>query len=165
MALLTRRERNRTPATREPESRVLSLRDEMDRLFDDFLAGFGSPFLPSAPTGAVREFMPSVDVNETDGQVTVSAELPGMTEKDIDVELEEDMVTISGEKKEEEEDEEGGRTWRESSYGAFRRDVPLPATVDADNAEASFKNGKLRVTIPKSKDEKEKRRSVKIKAE
>ena len=165
MALLTKRERNRYPATREPDSRMLSLRDEMDRLFDDFFTGFGGSLWPATRSTAVREFMPSVDVSETDGQVQVSAELPGMTEKDINVELDEDMVTISGEKKEEEEDEKGGRYWRESSYGSFRRDVALPTGVDADNAKATFKNGKLRVTIPKSEEAKEKRKSVEVSSE
>ena len=165
MALLTKRERNRYPATREEEPGMLSLRDEMNRLFDDFFYGFGRPFLPAMRPTAMREFMPSVDVSETDGQVQVSAELPGMTEKDINVELDEDMVTISGEKKQEDEEEKGGRYWRESSYGSFRRDVPLPTSVDTDNAKASFKNGKLRVTIPKSEEAKEKRKSVKVSSE
>ena len=106
-----------------------------------------------------------VDVSETDGQIKVSAELPGMSEKDIKVELDEDTVTISGEKKEDEEKETGGRYWRESSYGSFRRDVPLPSGVDTDNAKASFKNGKLHVTIPKSEDAKEKRKSVEVRPE
>ena len=162
MALLTKRERDRYPTTRQPDSRMLSLRDQMDRLFDDFFTGFGSPFVPSTQTVVEREFMPSVDVSETDGQVKVSAELPGMTEQDMNVELDEDMVTISGEKKHEEEEEKGGRYWRESSYGSFRRDVPLPAAVDTDQAKASFKNGKLEVMIPKSEQAKQKRKSIEI---
>jgi len=165
MALLTKRERNRYPATREPGGGMLSLRDEMDRLFDDFFTGFGGPLWPATRATAVREFMPSVDVGETDGQVKVSAELPGMTEKDVHVELDEDLVTISGEKKEEEEEEKGGRYWRESSYGSFRRDIPLPTGVDTDNAKASFKNGKLDVTIPKSEESKQKRKTVDVSSE
>lgn len=165
MALLTKREPNRYPATREPESRMLSLRDEMDRLFDDLFTGLGRPLWPATRTPAMVEFMPTVDVSETDGQIKVSAELPGMTEKDIKVELDEDTVTISGEKKQEEEEEKGGRYWRESSYGSFRRDVPIPSGVDMDNAKASFKNGKLHVTIPKSEDAKEKRKSVEVRPE
>lgn len=147
---------------RQRISRMLTLRDEMDRLFDVFFTGFGGPLWPATRSTAVREFMPSVDVSETDGQVKVSAELPGMTEQDINVEIDEDRVTISGEKKAEDEEEKGGRYWRESSYGRFRRDVPLPAGVDSDNAKASFKNGKLHVTIPKSEQAKQKRKSVEI---
>ena len=165
MALLTKRERNRYPATREPESRMMSLRDEMDRLFDDFLTGFGTPVGAAAHPLAAREFMPQVDVSETDGQVKVSAELPGMTEQDINVELDEDMLTISGEKKEEEEKEKGGRYWRETAYGHFSRDVPLPTGVDTDNAKASFKNGKLRVIVPKSEQAKQKRKPLEISPE
>jgi HSP20 family protein len=166
MALLTKRERNRYPVTRDPVSGMLSLQDEMNRLYEDFFSGLESPFRAATRPAAVREFMPSVDVSDTDGQVKVSAELPGMTEKDINVEIEGDMITISGEKKEEEEKEEkGGRYWKESSYGCFRRDIPLPTGVDTEKAKASFKNGKLRVTIPKAEDAKDKRKSLAISSE
>ena len=162
MALLSKRDTSRYPSLRNPESRMLSVRDEMDRLVDDFFSGFGGPFMPTAQAATVREFMPRVDVSDTDGQIKVSAELPGMSEQDIDVEIDEDMISISGEKKEEEETEKGGRYWRESSYGSFHRDVQLPAGVDPDNAKASFKNGKLHVTIPKSEQARQKRRAVTI---
>lgn len=164
MALLTKRGRERQPATRREERAPLTLRDEMNRLFDDFFYGLESPFLPESAGGA-SEFVPSVNVSETDGEVKVSAELPGMTEKDVDVELDEDMVTISGEKKSEEEDEEGGRYWRESSYGKFVRQVPLPASIDLDKSKASFKNGVLNVTMPKAEEEKEKRRKIEVSSE
>jgi HSP20 family protein len=75
------------------------------------------------------------------------------------------MVTISGEKKSEEEDEEGGRYWRESSYGKFVRQVPLPASIDLDKSKASFKNGVLNVTMPKAEEEKEKRRKIEVSSE
>ena len=169
MALITRRGKSRGrgayPATREVEPGALGLRDEMNRLFDDFFYGFGSPFMPVANTAAMREFIPSVDVSDTDGEVKVSAELPGMSEKDVSVELDEDMLTISGEKKQEEEDEEGGRYWRESSYGSFVREVPLPSSIDVEKANAKFKNGRLNVTLPKSGEEKAKRKKIDVSSE
>lgn len=165
MTQITKAGRGRVPATREEESALLSFQNEVNRLFDDFLADFGRPFWPMSRAAAAREFMPRVDVSETDGEVRVSAELPGMTEKDIAVELDDGTVTISGEKKDEEEEEQGGRYLRECSYGRFRRQLPLPGGVDRDKAKASFKNGKLRVTIPKSDEAKAKRRSIQISSE
>ncbi|MFW5871298.1 MAG: Hsp20/alpha crystallin family protein [Verrucomicrobiota bacterium] len=165
MALLTKRGRETRPALRRGERAPLTFRDEMNRLFDDFFYGMEAPVLPEARAALTREFVPSVDVSETDGQVKVSAELPGMSEKDVNVELDEDMVTISGEKKTEEEDEEGGRYWRESSYGSFVREVPLPSAVDMDKAEAKFKNGVLNVIMPKAEEEKEKRKKIEVSSE
>jgi HSP20 family protein len=161
MALLSKKER-KYPLERGAESGMLSLRDDMNRLFDDFFQGFGRPFWPTARAGMMREFIPSVDVSETDGEVKVTAELAGMSEEDINVELDEESLTISGEKKQEEEEEKGGRYWRESSYGSFRRDVPLPCPIRTDDAKASFKNGKLQVTMPKSEEAKKKRRSIEV---
>lgn len=159
MALLTKRNRSTLPEarTREP----VTLRDEMNRLFDDFFYGMGTPFAPMART-SLTEFVPTVDVSDADSQVKISAELPGMSENDINVEIDDDSVTISGEKKEEEESKEGGRYWRESSYGSFSREVMLPSAVDIDKAQAQFKNGRLTVTLPKSEEEKNKRRKIEV---
>ena len=162
MTLPSQTGRSRYPATRETAPRTLTLRDEINRLFDDFM-GFGSPWggasMLSTP---MREFIPNVDVTDMDGEVKVTAELPGMAQDDVNVELEEDMLTISGEKKQEEEEEEGGRTWRESSYGSFVRQIPLPAHIDAKSAKASFKNGRLRVTLPKAQEEESRRQKIAV---
>ena len=160
MALLTRRRRGQGPAARREGPRPLALRDEIDRLFDDFFSGW-----PTARgLSATGEFIPSVDMSETDNEVKITAELPGMTEDDVDVELDEDMLTIRGEKKQEEEEEGGGRYWCESSYGKFVREVPLPSAVDPDKADASFKNGQLKVTVPKRAEEQSKRRKIEVKS-
>lgn len=163
MAMLTRRRRGSYPTRTGYEPVLPNLRREMDRLFDDFLTGFPEPrFYTSS---ALAAFTPSVDVSETDNEVKITAELPGMNEEDINVEVEEDTVTLSGEKKAESEDQSGNRQWREVRYGSFRRDIPLPAVIDPEKAEAKVKNGTLRVTLPKSAEDRSRRRSVKVSAE
>jgi HSP20 family protein len=106
-----------------------------------------------------------VDVSETDKEVKVSAELPGMDEKDIHVEMDDDAITIRGERREEKEDQ--GRNWysREQSYGAFHRVIALPASVDGAKAVAKFKKGVLTVTVPKRREEQTKRKTIKIESD
>jgi len=138
------------------------LQREMNRLFDDFLGDFPmlSQWKGSVPQAA--GFSPAVDITETAKAVKVKAELPGMDEDDITVEIDENTITISGEKVEEKEDK--GRKWhvKEQSYGSFRRIVPLPARVEAEKAKAKFKKGVLTVNLPKVEDDQSKRRTVKI---
>lgn len=137
---------------------------EMNRLLEDFFTD-----LPVARWGgremAAVEFSPRVDVSETDKEVVVSAELPGMDEKDIAVEMEEDAVTIRGERKEDKENK--GRNWytREQSYGSFRRVVQLPANVQGDKAAARFRKGVLTVTIPKKETEPSRRKTINIESD
>lgn len=138
---------------------------EMNRLFDDFFTDF-SP----APRAGEREtglaaFALRVDVSETDKEVNVSAELPGMDEKDITVEMDDTAITISGERKEEKEDK--GKNWyrRERSYGSFYRTVPLPATVDSEKCKARFKKGVLTVSAPKREPDRRGRKSITIETE
>jgi HSP20 family protein len=126
----------------------LTFQQQMNQMVDEFTRGWGL-----APVGTAREvwelFSPHIDVTESDQEVKVSVELPGLEDKDIDVSLSRDMLTIRGEKKREEE-EQGRNYYRaERSYGAFRRSVRLPASVDADGAEAVFRQGVLTVTLPK----------------
>lgn len=142
-----------------------SFQREMNRLFDDFFTDF-----PLAPRWGERDlldaaFSPRVDVSETDKDVIVSAELPGMDEKDISVEMDEAALTIRGEKREEKEDK--GKNWysREQSYGSFHRAIPLPASVDGAKAKAKFKKGILTVTIPKTEEDQAKRKAITIESE
>ena len=109
--------------------------------------------------------MPRVDVSETDMEVKVSAELPGMDEKDISVELQDDVLTLRGEKKSEQE--EKGKNWfrREQSWGSFQRSIELPAGVDAGKAKAQFKKGVLVFTAPKRPEEQAQRKTVPIQVE
>jgi HSP20 family protein len=123
----------------------LTLHREMNRLFDDVFRGFGSPGLSPSMEG--RLGWPKVELSETDKALTVSAELPGMSEKDVQVEIANGVLTIRGEKKAEHKGE--GRYFSERYYGAFERQIPLD-DVQEDKVEAAFKNGVLTVSLPKS---------------
>jgi len=155
---------NRAPMRRKDEDSLLSFQREMNRLFDDFFQGFplGSAFDWGEDSPAKMAFSPKVDISETGKEVKVSAELPGMDEKDVTVELGDDVITIRGEKKEEHEDK--GKDWyrREQSYGSFHRVIPLPASVDGEKAKARFKRGKLTVSLPKRHEDKATRKSITI---
>jgi HSP20 family protein len=120
-----------------------SLDRTADRLFEDFWRGVGA----SATAGGA--FVPRMDVEEREGEYLVTAELPGLEEKDFQLEVHGDMLTISGEKKRE-GGEPRGAHWSERAYGAFRRSIQLPNEVESDKASATFRNGVLTVTLPKS---------------
>jgi HSP20 family protein len=121
----------------------MSLQREIDRLFDDFTRGF--------PTfsGGGGELLPSVDVTETDKQIEITAELPGLEEKDVQVNVADNVLTIRGEKKAEKEEKD--KTYRlvERSFGSFVRSLELPEGVNADAIKASIDRGVLKVTVPK----------------
>ncbi len=131
-----------------------------DGLFNDSLL---FPVLRERPVGN-GSFSPRIAVSETEKEVTVSAELPGLDEKNVTVDLDEDTLTIRGEKKE--ESEEKGRQWHRSevTYGAFERVIALPAHVQGDKAKARFKKGVLTVSLPKLKEEGTARRTIKVEA-
>lgn len=157
--------RGTAPARRGEYDPFRDFQRDMNRLFDDFFTGF-----PLAERMEDRElagsaFNPRMDVSETDKEITVSAELPGMDEKDITVELDDDAVTIRGEKKEERE--EKGKNWhlREQSYGSFHRCIPLSASVEAAKAKAKFRKGVLTITVPKREEAQPKRKAVTIETE
>jgi HSP20 family protein len=131
----------------EEATPFLTLHREMNRLFDDVFRGFDI-----APFGSDRSFertmsWPNIEVNETDKQVNVIAELPGLEEKDVEVELADGALAIRGEKKTETEDKD--RLFSERYYGRFERRIPVD-DVEQDKVSASFKNGVLTVTLPKS---------------
>ncbi len=144
-----------TPGTqldvrREWEYPFGAFQRQMNKLFDDFFGGIElSPWAPVERriSGA---FTPHVDVSETDKEIKVSVELPGMDEKDIDVSLTRDALTIKGEKKEEKEDKGKDYYRMERAYGSFTRSIPLPIEVDTDKVQATFKKGVLDITLPKS---------------
>jgi HSP20 family protein len=117
----------------------------MNRLFDNVFSRFDST-MPSVFNQ--MSAWPSVEVVETDKDIRIVAELPGMDEKDVEVSVSDDVLTIRGEKKAEIDDRE--RAFSERYYGRFERRIPLPFEVEDDRAEASFENGVLTVTLPKS---------------
>lgn len=122
---------------------IAGLRREVDRLFDDM-------FRTSLPNLAGRSLVawPNVELSETDQQIRITAEVPGMSEKDVELLMENGVLTIRGEKKSETEDKDRG--YSERYYGRFERSVALPSNVDEDGVNATFKDGVLTVTLPKS---------------
>lgn len=123
---------------------------EVDRLFDDVGRGWAvAPFRFLEPK-STGELVPRLDVSETEKEIKVAAELPGMDEKDVNVTLEGDVLTLKGEKKA--EAEEKGKNFHrvERTYGSFQRVITLPAEVDATKVTAGFKKGVLTVTLAKS---------------
>ncbi|HEX7128178.1 MAG TPA: Hsp20/alpha crystallin family protein [Thermodesulfobacteriota bacterium] len=131
-----------TPFT--PFSGLTTLRREMDRLFDRF-SEFELPDLRWS-----GEWAPALDVSETRDAIVVKAEVPGIDPSQIEVTLEEGLLTIKGEKTEEKEAKEEQVYRKERVYGAFARAIRLPAAVDAAKVDATFKNGVLTVTLPKT---------------
>jgi HSP20 family protein len=159
---LVRRGRRDVPARREGESPFLALQDEMNRVFDRFFHGFPAVWGegPEWPAGG---FTPKVDVSETDNDIRVTAELPGLDEKDIEVSVTRDALTIRGEKKEEKETRKEGYFHTERYFGSFTRSIPLPREVVTDKAEATFRKGVLTITLPKTEEVKSETRKVEVK--
>jgi HSP20 family protein len=116
------------------------LQREIDRLFDDFGRGWERLAPPT---------FPKVDVSETDSEIEITAELPGLEQKDIDVSVSDNTLTVSGEKRTESEKKDKTYTVSERSYGAFSRSVALPPGVDPGAIKATVANGVLKVTAPK----------------
>lgn len=137
----------------------LSLHREMNRLFDDVLRGSGAP-LPSQGQGqgGASLLMPHMDVTETEKDIRVTAELPGVTENDIEVTLEDDVLTIRGEKRFERQEEKENVHFTERSFGTFQRAVRLPFPADPEQVQARFENGVLTVTLPKTQAQERTRR-------
>jgi HSP20 family protein len=149
--------KKQAPVKREEYNPLSLLRHEMNSLFDNFFSG--SELEPY--TG--RAFSPNIDMKESEKELRVSAELPGMDEKDIEVSLNRDSLTIKGEKKEEKEDKGKDYYRMERSYGSFSRTIPLPTEVEPDKVKAEFKKGVLTVTIPKTAKAIKETRKISIK--
>jgi len=143
------------------DSPFLSLQRDINRVFDDFWRQFDqTPFGSNGHAGAG---FARTDISETDNEVEVSVELPGLDEKDIEVDLTDDVLTIRGQKKEEREEKKRGYYMSERSYGSFHRMIPLPPGVDAGKAEATFKRGVLTVSLPKTAESRAKVRRIDVK--
>ena len=132
------------------------MRSEMDRLWEAFFEG-----RPRRRTDE-GEWLPSVDVSETKNDLVVKAELPGMDPKDIDISLSDGHLIIKGEKKQEREEKEEDYHFIERSYGSFTRSIQLPKEVKHDKINASYKNGILKVVLPKSEAAKTKETKIKV---
>lgn len=134
-----------------------SFRRELNRLFDDFLPAEGNLF-------GTRSLQPNIEVRGTDDSFTVTAELPGIEQKDLQVSLDDNVLVIRGEKREERTEQERSRHYMERTYGQFERRITLEQDVQADKVEAQFKNGLLTVTVPKSATTQANRRKIEIKS-
>jgi HSP20 family protein len=132
--------------------------NDLFRSFDEEMGGF----LSRRDTG--WDTFPQVDISETDQDVTVSADFPGLSEKDIKVELDGDYLILKGERKHEHEDKKKNYHRIERSYGSFHRTVALPEGTDPENVNASFKNGELKVRIAKLPDAKKSSRRIEVNA-
>ena len=137
-------------------SEVDRFRGEIDRMFDEFFTR--SPFGRSLEEG---DWRPAIDVSETGKEIVVHAEIPGMDPKDIDISLNGRILTIKGERKQEEEEKEKSYHRIERKYGFFSRSFELPVDVDANKVKAGYKDGVLKVSLPKTKEHSVKKIEVK----
>ena len=132
------------------------MRREMDRLWDSFFER------RPAKLEEGGEFLPALDLAETGNELVVKCEVPGLDPKDIDISLSDGMLTIKGEKKQEREEKETDYHLVERSYEAFTRSIQLPKEVQGDKISASYKNGILKITLPKSEEAKKKEIKIKV---
>jgi HSP20 family protein len=150
---IARREQSANLRTVSPFSLMRRFSEEMDRLFGDF--GFGGGFA----SGVGREFgrladlegpmwLPQVEAFEREGKLIVRADLPGLTKDDINVDITDEAIKIRGERRQEKEENDEGYYRSERNYGSFYREIPLPSGVNREQANASFRNGVLEITIP-----------------
>jgi HSP20 family protein len=139
---------------REPMRELNTLQTEMNRLFNTFFDEGGSNGQTS------RRWAPAVDLVEREDSLVLRADLPGLREEDVQIEVRDHVLTISGERRAEFEDSEQGYYRIERAFGSFSRSLSLPEGVDADKIEASFDNGVLEVTIPKPEERKPRRISI-----
>lgn len=135
-------------------------RREVDQMFDGMLGDWTRPM--NLLDRRLGSWMPQVDVRETGKEIRVTAELPGMEEKDLEVSFIDGALTIKGEKNEEHEEEKGDVHRSERQYGMFERTIPLPAEVDVDKVKGTFKKGVLTITLPKTKQAQSNRRLIQI---
>lgn len=146
------------------------LRDEMNHLFDDFFSDFGrhTPSLfrthePGLfPVRQRRAMTPAVDIVEDDKAITLTAELPGMKEDDIEIVLRDEVLTVKGEKKSEKKEEEENYYLAERHYGAFERTFRLPESAIADKIKATYEDGVLVVVVPKRPEARKIEKKIKV---
>ena len=146
----------KTPETGNPFQMMRRFTQDMERLFEDF-RGLNFPqffkpdFAPFRMEFDKVEWVPQIEVLHNNGQFMVRADLPGLTKDDVKVEVTDDLLTLSGERKEEKEERREGFYRSERSYGSFYRQIPLPEGAKTQNAAATFHNGVLEITIPAQK--------------
>jgi len=140
----------------DPFRELETLQGRMGRLFEEALGR------PTERDLGAQGWAPAVNIYEDENQIEVTAELPGLEEKDINVNIENNVLTIKGEKKIEREEKKGSYHLVETSYGSFSRSFTLPGTVDQEKIEANYQNGVLKIGLPKKEETKPKSISVKV---
>ena len=157
------RKRGNVTVNREEEHPLATLERDMNQMFDDFFGGFGLAPSEFWDTGW-NAFSPQVDIVDNEKEIKVAVELPGLDEKDINVSLSRDTLTISGEKRQEKEDKGKNYYRMERSYGSFKRAIPIPCEVKSEAIEATFKNGVLSIVLAKA-IEGQRRQKIVVKTE
>ena len=142
----------------EPLRELSSLQNEMNRLFN---TAFDTPATPGNG-GAMRRWVPAMDLVETADDFVLRADLPGLTQDDVKLELEDSTLTVSGERKSERTDKHEGYYRVERAFGSFSRSLTLPKGVDADAVKANFDNGVLEIHIPKPEERKPRRIAIAV---
>lgn len=135
-------------AGRASEHPLVAFQREFERLFEEMWTGFDAP-LRGRGERAVTSITPRIEVHENETEIVVTTELPGLQEKDVDITLTDNVLSIRGEKKLDKTGKEEGHTYSERSYGLFERRIPIEAEIVADKVAARFADGVLTVTLPK----------------
>ena len=142
----------------DPFRDIITLRERMDRMFEDSLSRFRMPEEATMPTF----WSPSVDIYETDENIVLKAELPGVDKKEVSVEVKDSTLILKGERKREKEVKEENYHRVERSFGTFMRSFSLPVSVKQDQVKAKFRDGVLEVTLPKAEEAKPKQVKVEV---
>lgn len=142
----------------------VDLQREMNRLFDDVFGRETGGALPSTGMEPSMWMTPQIDVSETDTELRVSVDIPGVTQEDVDVTVEGDILSIRGEKRAETEEERGNYHVSERSFGRFQRSIQLPFAPDHDQVRAHFDRGVLAITIPKTEQAQQRGRRIEVKS-
>ena len=153
-----------SPSAPAPVDPFTSLRSEVDRLFEDFTSGPFMRSLPSvfSPLSRSDDVMPQTDIKETDREIVVTVELPGVKDDDVSLTLQNHVLTVRGEKKSETKKDEDNYHMVERSYGSFQRAFRLPETIDDSACKADFNDGILTVTVGKLKEARQAAKRIKI---
>ena len=163
---MAKKEKESKEIVKVQPSRALSPFEEMERRIEDFFRRpfslFGPSWLPRLRMPEFEETSPTVDIFEEGHDIVMKAELPGMKKEDIEVNITDDIITLSGEKKKEEKIEKKNYHRLERSYGSFVRSFRLPTEVQTEQVKAQFKDGILEIRVPKTEEAKKKEKKVQI---
>jgi HSP20 family protein len=141
----------------KPAETRVQFKNEFDKLFDSF---FSEPFDFKNDFFAIN---PKTDIEETDSEYVVSLEMPGVDKKDLNLHVENDRLYIKGEKKQSKEIKDSNYICSERSYGAFQRSFDLPSSIKSDKVDAEFRDGILKIRLPKAEEAKKKEIEIKVK--